>query len=117
MVAPTREQALALDLADPLAHFRDQFLIADPDLIYLDGNSLGRLPKRTAERIAEVVGHEWGKRLIRGWGEGWFTLAQRIGGKLARLIGAQPDEVMVADSTSRRGAPAPPARSAHPPHR
>ncbi len=98
--ALTRSHAESLDRADPLASYRDQFVIQDDDLIYLDGNSLGRLPKRTADRIAEVVNHEWGARLIRGWGEGWFTLAQRLGGKIAGLIGAQPDEVLVADSTT-----------------
>jgi kynureninase len=96
----TREEALALDAGDPLASFRDEFVFEDADLIYLDGNSLGRLPKRAAERLSAVVRREWGERLIRGWGEGWFTAAQRIGGKIAGLIGAQPDEVIVADSTS-----------------
>ncbi len=94
------EYAQALDAHDPLAPFRDEFVIADPDLIYLDGNSLGRLPKRTARRVQEVVDKEWGQRLIRGWHEGWFTASQRIGGKIAQLIGAQPDEVIVCDSTS-----------------
>jgi kynureninase len=58
------------------------------------------MPKRALERINEVAEHEWGKRLIRGWGEGWFTAPQRLGAKIAQLIGAQPDEVIVADSTS-----------------
>ncbi len=89
-----------LDAADPLARFRDEFVIDDPDLIYLDGNSLGRLPRRTAQRLREVVEREWGQRLIRGWNEGWFTAPQRIGAKVAQLIGAQPDEVVLADSTS-----------------
>jgi kynureninase len=97
---PTREEAERLDREDPLRAFRGQFVIDEPDLIYLDGNSLGRLPRRTAERLREVTEHEWGRRLIRGWNEGWFTAGQRIGGKIAGLIGAQPDEVIVADSTS-----------------
>src|SRR5262249_30740824 len=59
-----------------------------------------RLPRRTIDRAAQVVEQEWGKRLIRGWGEGWFTAPQRIGAKIAQLIGAQPDEVIVADSTA-----------------
>ena len=92
--------ARELDREDPLAHFRDEFVIENPSLIYLDGNSLGRLPKRTAARMKEVIDGEWGKRLIRGWGEGWFTAPQRIGGKIARLIEAEADEVVVADSTS-----------------
>lgn len=92
--------ARELDRQDPLARFRDEFVIDDPDLIYLDGNSLGRLPRRTASRMRDVVEHEWGRRLIRGWGEGWFTAPGRIGGKIARLIGAGADEVIVTDSTS-----------------
>jgi len=74
--------------------------VAEDHLIYLDGNSLGRLPRRTIERMHAVIEHEWGRRLIRGWGEGWFTAPQRLGAKIAQLIGAQPDEVIVADSTS-----------------
>ena len=60
-----------LDASDPLASFKNHFLIPDPSLIYLDGNSLGRLPLRSAERLRAVVEGEWGTRLIRGWGEGW----------------------------------------------
>src|SRR5690348_11976363 len=82
-------EAYALDAQDPLARFRQEFVIDDPNLIYLDGNSLGRLPKRTIGRLAQVVEQEWGQRLIRGWGEGWFTAPQRIGAKIAQLIGAQ----------------------------
>jgi kynureninase len=98
--AHTLQYALSLDQHDDLSHYRSQFVIDDPDLIYLDGNSLGRLPRRSIERVSQVVEHEWGKRLIRGWGEGWFTAPQRLGAKIAQLIGAQPDEVIVADSTS-----------------
>ncbi len=94
------EYAKQLDAQDPLARFRDEFIIADPDTIYLDGNSLGRLPKQSAARTRELVEQEWGARLIRGWGEGWFTAPQRIGAKIARLIGARDDEVIVSDSTS-----------------
>ncbi len=99
-VNTTIEYARELDKHDPLSGFRDEFVIADPDLIYLDGNSLGRLPRRTASRMREVVEHEWGRRLIRGWGEGWFTAPQRIGGKIARLLGARADEAILTDSTS-----------------
>jgi kynureninase len=98
--AYTLQEAKALDAADPLAGFRDEFVIDDPDSIYLDGNSLGRLPKRSAARVRAVVEQEWGQRLIRGWNEGWFTAPQRIGDKLARLVGARPGEVVVGDSTS-----------------
>jgi len=96
----TRAHAEALDQADPLAHYRAEFVVAEDHLIYLDGNSLGRLPRRTIERMHAVIEHEWGRRLIRSWREGWFTAPQRLGAKIARLIGAQPDEVIVADSTS-----------------
>jgi kynureninase len=94
------DYARELDRQDELARFRDEFVIDDPDLIYLDGNSLGRLPNRTVERLSAVVEKEWGRRLIRGWNEGWFDASQRIGAKIARVIGAQPDEVIVCDSTS-----------------
>ena len=89
-----------LDAADPLASFRDRFVITDPDLIYMDGNSLGRLPRGSIDAAADLVQRQWGERLIRGWNEGWWTAAERIGAKIAPLIGAQPDEVIVADSTS-----------------
>ncbi|NTU63776.1 MAG: aminotransferase class V-fold PLP-dependent enzyme, partial [Chloroflexi bacterium] len=95
-----RDYALELDRQDELASFRDEFVIDDPELIYLDGNSLGRLPKRSTARLQQAIEHEWGSRLIRGWNEGWFTLPQRVGAKIAQLIGAQADEVIAADSTS-----------------
>lgn len=94
------EYARALDRRDELASFRDEFVVDDPDLIYLDGNSLGRLPKRTAARMREVVEREWGGRLIRGWGDGWFSAPERIGAKIARLVGAAESQVIVTDSTS-----------------
>jgi kynureninase len=94
------DYALELDRQDVLAPFRAEFINDDPGLIYLDGNSLGRLPKRSAQRLRDVVEHEWGSRLIRSWNEGWFTLPQRVGGKIAQLLGAQADEVIAADSTS-----------------
>lgn len=92
--------ARQLDAEDPLAPFRQRFVIADPGLVYLDGNSLGRLPQAAVERAAQMVGAQWGERLIRGWNEGWMDLPGRVGAKIARLIGAQTDEVIVADSTS-----------------
>jgi kynureninase len=92
--------ARRLDAEDGLARFRREFVVAEPRLIYLDGNSLGRLPRRTVARLRAATEREWGRRLVRGWGDGWFTAAQRIGGKIAALIGARPDEVVVADSTS-----------------
>jgi kynureninase len=96
----TLSQAQALDAADPLAHFRERFVIDDPDLIYLDGNSLGRLPQGTAERLQRLVRQEWGGRLIRSWNEGWYELPEKVGAKIAQLLGAQADEVIIADSTS-----------------
>ena len=94
------EYAHALDAADPLSAFRDRFVINDPDLIYLDGNSLGRLPRATISLLDDLVRQQWGDRLVRGWSEGWFDASSRIGGKIARLLGAGEDEVIVADSTS-----------------
>ena len=94
------ETARLLDAQDPLAAFRSRFVIADPDLIYLDGNSLGRLPTAAVELAADLVGRQWGKDLIRSWNTGWWQAPERIGAKIARLIGAQPDEVIIADSTS-----------------
>jgi len=95
-----RDYALELDRQDKLASFRDEFVIDDPELIYLDGNSLGRVPKRSVARLQDVVEREWGSRLIRGWNEGWFTLSQHVSAKIAQLIGAQAAEVIAADSTS-----------------
>jgi kynureninase len=89
-----------LDAQDQLTHFHERFIIADPDFIYLDGNSLGRLPLASIELASTLVQQQWGDRLIRSWGEHWLSAPERIGAKIARLIGAQPDEVIVADSTS-----------------
>jgi kynureninase len=89
-----------LDARDPLAHFRQRFVIDDPELIYLDGNSLGPLPHAAVALAQDLVRRQWGSRLIRGWNEGWFTAPERIGAKIARLIGAGEDEVILADSTS-----------------
>lgn len=97
---PTRQFAQALDDQDPLARFRDRFIIDDPALIYLDGNSLGRLPKATIELTQNLIQQQWGQRLIRGWNDGWIGLQEKIGGKLAALLGARPDEIIIADSTS-----------------
>ncbi len=92
--------AAELDANDPLAHFRERFYITDPNLIYMDGNSLGRLPQSTVAFAEDLIQRQWGDRLIRYWNEGWFTAPERVGAKIAHLIGAQPDEVIVADSTS-----------------
>jgi kynureninase len=94
------EYAQALDAQDELAAFRQKFVIDDPDLIYLDGNSLGRLPKASVAWMRQVVEHEWGQRLIRAWNESWIEAPTRLGAKVAALIGAQPDEVLVTEATS-----------------
>ena len=100
----TRDDALARDAADPLAGWRDQFELSAPgvdgrELVYLDGNSLGRTPLRTVARLDEVVRREWAGDLIRSW-DHWLDLPQRVGDRLAPLIGAGPGEVAVHDSTS-----------------
>ncbi|MDJ0836080.1 MAG: kynureninase [Acidobacteriota bacterium] len=92
--------ALARDRADNLAGFRHRFVVPDHELIYLDGNSLGRLPKTTNAKLHELVDREWGDRLIRSWNEGWFDAPQRVGDKIAELLGAASGEMLVADSTS-----------------
>ena len=100
----TREQCAARDASDPLARLRSLFALERVDaegIIYLDGNSLGVLPRAAPARLREVAETEWGEGLIRSWNTaGWITLSQRIAGKIARLIGAAPGEVVVADSTS-----------------
>lgn len=94
------EVAKELDSGDKLKHFRQKFVIDDPNLIYFDGNSLGMLPADTPELIQDVIAKEWGNNLIRSWNEGWYERSQEIAAKLAPLIGAQPNEVIIADSTS-----------------
>ena len=96
-----RPDAQQRDDIDPLAPFRQRFIIDEPALIYLDGNSLGRLPIATIDRSSRLIREEWGRRLIRSWNEaGWWDAPQRIGAQIATLIGARPDEVIIADSTS-----------------
>lgn len=96
----TLEEVRGLDDADPLRIFRDRFFIPE-GLIYLDGNSLGALPRAAIERQQRAVMEEWGTSLIRSWNAyQWIEAPQRIGAKIAGLIGAQPHEVLVADSVS-----------------
>ena len=96
----TREQAQELDAADPLREFRERFAI-DDQLVYLDGNSLGRLPRATVDRLAETMSEQWGGRLIRGWDEGWMELPLTIGDRLgAAALGAAAGQVAIADSTT-----------------
>jgi kynureninase len=95
----SREHAAALDAADPLAGFRERFVITRPERIYLDGNSLGRLPVASRERVIGVL-DEWGDRLVSGWEE-WIDAPTRVGDLLASgVLGARPGEVIVSDSTT-----------------
>ena len=94
------QYAADLDASDPLASFRDRFVVDDPDLVYLDGNSLGRAPRRAVERIAAVAAGEWGGELVRAW-DHWIDLPLRIGDMLATgILGAAPGTVTIADSTT-----------------
>ena len=100
MSAPRRAAYEARDARDPLAGLRESFRLPD-GVIYLDGNSLGALPAATPARLAALIEEEWGRDLIRSWNQhGWIELPRRIGDKIARLVGAGPGEVVVADSTS-----------------
>lgn len=94
------EYARSLDREDGLADYKDAFVIDDPDLIYMDGNSLGRLPKATRECLHDVIDLQWGQDLINSWGQGWYSAPQRLGRMLAELLGAAPDQVIVGDSTT-----------------
>lgn len=99
-LTPTLPDCELLDSQDPLRPLRELFDLP-VGMIYLDGNSLGVLPKTAPARVAHAVTHEWGQGLIQSWNNaGWFTLPQRVGDKIARVIGAQPGEVVAADSTS-----------------
>ncbi len=96
----SREEARARDAADPLRSCRDRFLLPN-GIIYVDGNSLGALPKETIRIQQDVVMNQWGNSLIRSWNDhGWIEAPQRVGAKIARLIGAKPHEVIVADSVT-----------------
>ncbi len=96
----TRDDAVAMDRVDPLRAFRDRFEMPD-DVIYLDGNSLGPLPKTTPGRVERMLRDEWGKNLIRGWlADGWMEKPLVLGDRLATLIGADAGEVAVVDTTS-----------------
>jgi kynureninase len=94
----TRDEAAELDAADPLAPFRERFVLDDGGRIYVDGNSLGRLPRETPARLAARV-EEWGARLVTAWPD-WIDLPFEVGDALAPIVGALPGEVLVADSTT-----------------
>jgi kynureninase len=94
------ERARAEDAADELAHAKDRFFLPE-GVLYLDGNSLGAMPKAVPEAFARLAEKEWGSALIRGWNEcGWMAAPERIGDGIGRLIGARPGEVIVADTTT-----------------
>ncbi|MCK0127094.1 kynureninase [Erythrobacter sp. F6033] len=94
------DRAKTLDASDPLAEFRGRFTLPE-GVIYLDGNSLGALPKATPAAMACVVEQEWGEGLIRSWNDAeWFEMGGRVGGKIAPLVGARPHEVMACDTVS-----------------
>ncbi|WP_159940042.1 MULTISPECIES: kynureninase [unclassified Nocardiopsis] len=100
MIPTTREECAALDAADPLAAFREEFLLPE-GVIYLDGNSLGALPRSTPGRVADMIEREWGRDLIRSWNDaGWWDKPRTLGAKVAPLVGAAPDEVVVGDGVS-----------------
>jgi kynureninase len=97
----SRDDAVELDAQDGLAAFRGRFVFADDAAIYLDGNSLGRLPRATAARLAHVVEVEWGQRLIASWNAGWLDLPLAAGDQIgAAALGAAPGQVAVGDSTT-----------------
>ena len=97
---PSRDDALARDAADTLAPLRDLFALPE-GVVYLDGNSLGALPRRTAARVQRTIGEEWGTGLIRSWNDaGWIGLGRSIGDAIGKLIGAGAGETSVGDSTS-----------------
>ena len=96
----TRDEAKKLDAADPLAFARERFVLPD-GTIYLDGNSLGALPKATSPQLFDTVERQWGEDLIASWNKhGWIDTPMRVAAKLAPVVGARPSELLVADSTS-----------------
>ena len=99
-VRVTRDEAKALDAADPLRRMRERFVLPE-GVIYLDGNSLGALPKSASSHLADVVQQQWGHDLITSWNKhAWIEWPQRIAARLAPIVGAKPNELLIADSTS-----------------
>jgi len=98
--SPTLDFAKQLDSQDPLVSYREQFIITDPNLVYLDGNSLGMMPKVAKERAKQVIEEEWGNDLIRGWNKGWWEAPSRVGDKIGQLIGAAEGQTLVSDTIS-----------------
>ena len=97
---PSRSFAENLDTSDPLASYRERFVITDPELVYLDGNSLGRMTHASLECVRQVAEKEWGSDLIRGWNNNWWEAPVRIGEKIARLVGAAPGQMVACDTVS-----------------
>lgn len=96
----TREEVSSWDASDPLRSFRDEFQLPE-GVVYLDGNSLGALPKKTPERLRQIVESEWGRSLIRSWNaHDWIHYPRRVGDRIAAIVGAAAGEVVAADSTS-----------------
>jgi kynureninase len=94
-------RARELDAQDPLASWREHFVIPDNELIYLDGNSLGRMPKKAISRVAEILDLEWADRLIRSWDETWLAMPETVGDLIGtNLLGANPGETLVCDTTT-----------------
>ena len=100
MMESFRQRALQLDQEDSLAPFRNRFFDGGEDMVYLDGNSLGKLPLESLRVTDELVREQWGKRLIRSWNERWIDLPGRLAARIARIIGAGDDDVFVGDTTS-----------------
>lgn len=98
--SPDLQYARYSDQQDSLADFRNRFYIKDPGIIYLDGNSLGRLPVKTIETIDRITRHEWGESLIESWNETWYDMASRLGDLIAGITGASKGEIILADNTS-----------------
>ena len=95
----SRDDAERLDRSDPLASFRDEFLIPDDEVVYLDGNSLGRTPKATVERLKRMVETEWAADLITSWSH-WLDMPRRVGDRMGAIIGSHPGEVALHDNTT-----------------
>ena len=95
-----REHALLMDAKDPLAKYKSQFVVSDPDICYLDGNSLGRLPNQTIAVINDFLSKEWGPQLVSGWSH-WVDEAQPTGDLLGKsCLGAEAGQILVCDTTS-----------------
>ena len=99
-LSPSHDFARQLNQQDSLASYREQFVINDPGLIYLDGNSLGMMPKTAQAKARQIVDEQWGTDLIRGWNKGWWDAPSRVGDKIGQLIGAAAGQTLVNDTVS-----------------